>query len=137
MIFGGGTKHTAKAKKLVESAFAFTAGLALKNATILPESRKRKLSADPEDDQWVQFAIIVLTKIDKGRIMAGEKLNDRHIDAMQEIYSSFRAYLDYDHHYSRERNVSRIETANSRSRSYILDGSTGLWHQQFWLSMVQ
>ena len=84
LIFNGGAKHTAK-EKFVESALAFTAGLALKNATILPESRKRKVTADPEDDKWVQFATIVLTKTDKGHIMAGEKFNDHHIDVAQGI----------------------------------------------------
>lgn len=86
LIFEGGAKHTAKAKKLVESAFAVTAGMALTNTPNLPaQSKKRKLSEDsPEPgEKWVQFATIVLTKTDKDQIIAGEKLDDRHIDVAQ------------------------------------------------------
>ena len=41
LIFEGDAKCTAKDKKLVEAAFSLTAGLALKNTTNLPTSKKK------------------------------------------------------------------------------------------------
>ena len=95
LTFQGDAKHTAKAKKLVESALATT-------TTTLSASKKRKQSDVPTDvpadlpstsdckdstpeltKEWVQLAGIVLTSSDKQHILDGEKLNNRHINMAQ------------------------------------------------------
>ena len=102
LTFQGDAKHTAKAKKLVESALATT-------TTTLSASKKRKLSDVPTDlpadlpstsdrkdstpeltKEWVQLASIVLTSSDKRHILDGEKLNDRHINMAQAETTVFR-----------------------------------------------
>ena len=87
LVFEGDAKQTAKAKKLVESALTTT-------ATDLLANKKRKLSNVPIDlpapskdptptKEWVQLGGIALTGTDKELIMAGEKLNDLHINMAQ------------------------------------------------------
>ena len=91
LTFQGDAKHTAKAKKLIESALATT-------TTTLSASKKRKQSDVPADlpstsdrkdstpeltKEWVQLAGIVLTSSNKQHILDGEKLNDRHINMAQ------------------------------------------------------
>ena len=89
--FEGGARVTEKAKKLVESALSTT-------TTVLQAGKKRKVSNTPVlldftedcsrivDKEWVQFGKgLVLTTADKEHILAGEKLNDRHIDFAQNI----------------------------------------------------
>lgn len=88
LVFEGDAKQTAKAKKLVESAIATT-------ATDLLANRKRKLSdvpidlpapsKDPTPTKWVQLGGIVLTGTDNELILAGEKLNDLHINMVQRL----------------------------------------------------
>ena len=91
IIFEGDAKYTEKAKKLVESALATT-------TTALLASKKRKLSDVPtvlpgtrEDSTqkltkvWVQLTGIALTITDKEHILAGEKLNDHHINMAQSL----------------------------------------------------
>lgn len=88
LIFEGDAKHTAKAQKLIESALDVTASVALKDTTNLPASKKRQLNEDrpePRNEKWLQLDSIVLTKTDKDHIMAGEKLNDLHIDVAQAL----------------------------------------------------
>ena len=91
LCFDGDAKVTTKAKKLVESALA-TAGV-----DTLPNKQRRVADPAVEPDtaedsspeamkEWVQFGRgIVLTIADKERILAGEKLDDRHISFAQSL----------------------------------------------------
>ena len=88
-MFESDKKVTAKAKKLVE--------LALSTTTInLLAKKKRKvtdiptivphISKDSTFQEWIQFSKgLVLSGTDKKRILAGEKLDDRHIDLAQNM----------------------------------------------------
>lgn len=102
LTFEGNAKHTAKAKKLLETTLTTT-------ATDLPASKKRKLSDVPVvlpatseilpatsevlpatseraselTSEWVQHAGIVLERTEKEHILTGEKLNDSHINMAQ------------------------------------------------------
>ena len=90
--FEGDTKVTDKAKKLVESALSTT-------TVDLVANKRRKVSNPPtilldSDEEcspmvtkeWVRFGKgLVLTTADKDHILAGEKLNDRHINFAQNI----------------------------------------------------
>lgn len=91
--FEGDTKVTAKAKKLVESALSTTTTvdlLASKKrkvtdaSTILPNTAED--SSSQVTKEWIRFGKgLVLTLADKEHILAGEKLNDRHIDLAQNM----------------------------------------------------
>ena len=89
--FEGDTKVTAKAKKLVELALLATTVdlLASKKrkvvdaSTILPDITKDS-SSEVTKKEWVRFGKdLVFTFADKERILAEEKLDDRHINLAQ------------------------------------------------------
>ena len=44
---------------------------------------RRESFLKPDSEKWVQLASIVLTRTDKGHILAGGKLNDLHIELAQ------------------------------------------------------
>ena len=88
--FDGDTKVTAKAKKLVEAA------LSTSTAVCCPASKKRKVTdvpsilpdtgKDASSEEWVRFGKgLILTLADKEHILAGGKLDDRHIDVAQNL----------------------------------------------------
>ena len=95
LTFQGDAKHTAKAKKLVESALAtmtttLSARKKRKQSDVptdvpadLPSTSDRKESTPELTKEWVQLAGIVLTSNDKQHILDGEKPKDRHINMPQ------------------------------------------------------
>ena len=79
MTFVGESKHTFKAKKLIESAFVGN----------LPPNKKRKVQVvEPElsgSQIWLRSCGIVLTTTDKDGIVNGVKLNDLMINMAQQL----------------------------------------------------
>lgn len=91
--FEGDTKVTAKAKRLVESALlAPTVDLLASKkrkvedaSTVLPDTTE-DCSSEVTEKEWVRFGKgLVLTFADREHILAGEKLNDRHINLAQNM----------------------------------------------------
>ena len=81
-VFEGDEKATAKAKKFVELANLLAKKRKVTDIpTIVPH-----ISEDSTSQEWIQFSRgLVLSIADKKRILAGEKLDDRHIDLAQNM----------------------------------------------------
>ena len=134
LTFEGDAKHTAKAKKLLESALATT-------ATDLSASKKRKLSDAPvvlpatsEEHTpdlakgWVQLGGIVLTSSDKENILAGEKLNDCQINMAQgllkqqfpEVTGLNSTLLQAKKGHKQQDNKHKIQIVHSRGDHWLV-----------------
>ena len=113
--------------------------MALTNTpNLLAQSKKRKLCEDPPEpgEKWVQFATIMLTKTDKDRTMAGGKLDDRHIDVAQGfLKQQFPSISGLQSPLLQKKKLLRTQDSHQHQIQiiYILEATTGLWHQQFWL----
>ena len=135
--FQGDTKVTAKAKKLVESALSTTA------AVCCPASKKRKVAdvptilpdadEDTSSEEWVRFGKgLVLTVADKEHILAGGKLDDRHIDVAQnllkqqfsEVGGLQSTLLQAKPRKQCEQNKKMIQIVHSRGDHWIVAATT-------------